>query len=267
MSEKEEPKEAEEILDEQIRTSFREYERSNQGTFLSAFTAGLEIGFSVFLMGVLYVYWKDLVPQNALHLIVSTGYPIGFMFVIIGRSELFTEHTSLAILPVLNGEKSLKELLALWGLVITGNLIGGTLFAFFISWIGPEMGVISHEALLHMAANMLEPRWELLLGSAVLAGWLMGLLSWLASSSQDSISRISIVIMVTVIIGLGKLHHCIVGSVEVLAGLFVSDTISIGNYLHFLLFAIIGNTLGGALFVAILKYSQLKIHSGKVKTR
>lgn len=260
MADKEKPKEAEEILDQQIRTSFREYERSNRGTFLSAFTAGLEIGFSIFVMGVLYVFWKGLVPKEALHLLVVTGYPAGFIFVIIGRSELYTEQTSLALLPVLNGKKNLSELSALWGLVILGNLLGGAIFAFMVSWLGPEMNIISTESLLYLAEKMLQPRWELLLGSAVLAGWLMGLLSWLVSSSQESISRIFIVILVTVIIGMGSLHHCIVGSVEVLAGFFASDSIAFTDYLHFLLFSVLGNTIGGGIFVAVLKYSQLKIH-------
>jgi formate/nitrite transporter FocA (FNT family) len=41
----------------------------------------------------------------------------GFLFVILGRSELFTEHTTLAVLPVLDGRASLRQLGRLWGLI------------------------------------------------------------------------------------------------------------------------------------------------------
>lgn len=259
MSSDKEPKGHEEIMQEQIRTGFREYDKSNTGVFLSAFTAGLEIGFSILLMGALFTIYDGTANPANLKLILAAGYPLGFIFVIIGRSELFTEQTALAMLPVFNGKASIKELFGLWGLVIAGNLLGGCLFALFLTWIGPEMNIISRVAFIHMAESIINPRWEIILGSAVLAGWMMGLLGWLITSSQESISRIFIVILVTIIIGIGGLHHCIVGSVEILCGLFVSDSITIGDYLLFLVFAVLGNTIGGAFFVSTLKYSQLKM--------
>lgn len=259
MSSEEEPLEHEDIIKRQIRTGFREYERSDLGVFLSAFTAGLEIGFSILFMGVLYQMWHESTTENILHLITAIGYPLGFIFVIIGRSELFTEQTALAMLPVFNGNATVKELFSLWGFVIAGNLVGGLLFSFFITWIGPEMKMISADTFVHLAKKVIHPRWDIILGSAVLAGWMMGLLGWLITSSKESISHIVIVILITVIIGIGGLHHSIVGSVEVLCGLMVSDAITIYDYLRFLAFAVLGNIIGGAFFVSTLKYSQLKV--------
>jgi len=48
------PKQIDEILNEQIETALREHNRSNQDLFLSSISAGLEIGFSVFLMASIY---------------------------------------------------------------------------------------------------------------------------------------------------------------------------------------------------------------------
>lgn len=259
MAENDNPKEHDEIVEDQIKMGFRDYERSNLGLSLNAFTAGLEIGFSVMLMGILHAMFHSRVDPELLHLIISIGYPLGFIFVIIGRSELFTEQTALAILPVLNGKASIKELLRLWGFVILGNLVGGLLFALFITWIGPESGRIPAESFEHIAKVMVEPNWKITLGSAVLAGWMMGLLGWLISSVRESISHIVIVIFITLIIGVGGLHHCIVGNIEVLSGLLVGDSITLYDYLEFLIFAIIGNTIGGAFFVSVLKYSQMKV--------
>lgn len=258
MSKQDQPKEHDEIIEEQSNAGFQEYKRSNLEISLSAFTAGLEIGFSVMLMGILYHIFENRVDQQLLHLIVAMGYPLGFIFVIIGRSQLFTEQTALAMIPVLNGKASVKELFGLWGFVILGNLIGGLLFSVFITWIGTESGSIPAEAFEHIAQNMIEPRWEITLGSAILAGWMMGLLGWLLSSSQESISRIVIVVLITVIIGIGGLHHCIVGSVEVICGMLVSDAISITDYFRFLFFAVLGNIVGGSIFVSVLKFSQTR---------
>jgi formate/nitrite transporter FocA (FNT family) len=191
---------------------------------MSALTAGLEIGFSVLLMGVLYTVFAPHFDEKVLHLVYSFGYPLGFLFVILGRSQLFTEQTALAIMPVLNGKVGFGELMRLWSVVFIGNVIGGSLIALFISWIGPQRGIISPEAFTTFSENLTEPKWFVILGSATLAGWMMGLLGWLVSSAQETISRMLIVGFITLIIGFGSLHHCIVGSVELVCAMFIKQS-------------------------------------------
>jgi formate/nitrite transporter FocA (FNT family) len=82
---------------------------------------------------------------------------------------------------------------------------------------------------------------------------------WLVTSSQDTLSRIFVIILVTSIIGLAGLHHCIVGSIEVFAGLISDNRIPYMDYLKFQVWATIGNVFGGGLFVAILKYSNVRM--------
>lgn len=251
------PKEGEQILKEQIRTALTEYRRHNKSLFISAFSAGLEVGFSLLLMGTLYTMFSDELTESSMELALAFAYPIGFIFVILGRSELFTEHTTLAVLPVLNRTVSVRTLAELWLIIFVGNLMGGYLFSFILVKIGPSMGMVSADALLHIAEKMIRYNWWLTLSSGVFAGWLMGLLSWLITSSRDTISRILVVILVTTVIGLGGLHHSIVGSIEVFAGLISSESIKIGDYVHFQLWATIGNIIGGTVFVAVTKYGQL----------
>ncbi|UXP31691.1 formate/nitrite transporter family protein [Reichenbachiella agarivorans] len=253
------PKEVKEILEEQIETSLKEFNRSNIGLFMSAFTAGLEIGFSVLFMGtMLTLFGQDLSP-NVMKLVLALCYPIGFIFVIIGRSELFTEHTALAILPVLRGAVRLRAIFLLWGLVYSGNLLGGFLFSILIAKIGPAVGFIEPSAFHDLAYHLVSYDWDVILLSALLAGWMMGLLGWLVTSSQETISRILVITMVTAIIGVAGLHHCIVGSIEVFTGMITSPDIHFTDYLHFQLWATLGNTLGGTFFVAILKFSHVRL--------
>ena len=254
------PKDVAEILDEQIDTGLKEFKRSNSGLFISAFAGGLEIGFSLLFMSTIFTLFAgDLSPQ-ALKLSLALCYPIGFIFVIIGRSELYTEHTALAILPVLSGSVKLKELFVLWGLVYSGNLIGGYLFSLIISYIGPIVGFVEPEALYHIAHELVDFDWHVIFLSALLAGWMMGLLGWLVTSSQETISRIIVIIFVTFIIGLTGLHHCIVGSIEVFSGWISSPDIGLDDYLKFQVWASLGNTIGGAFFVAILKYGHASVN-------
>lgn len=256
MADNSKPKEHDAILKDQLKMGFREYRRSNISLFLSAISAGLELGFSVLLMGILYTLFQPEVSASSLTLIVALGYPIGFVFVIIGRSELFTEETSLAMIPVLNGKVPLQELFRVWGTVITGNLLGGALIGLLITWIGIEHEIITAETFYHLGTTAVKGTSAVIFGSAVLAGWMMGLLGWLHSAVQDAMSRIVVVVVVTMIIGLADLHHCILGSAKVMMAWFSGGPIPASEYLQFMAFSVAGNISGGAFFVAMLKYGQ-----------
>nr|WKN37537.1 formate/nitrite transporter family protein [Tunicatimonas sp. TK19036] len=255
--ENDQPKAGNTILKEQIQMALIEYRRHNKALFFSSFSGGLEIGFSLLLMGVLYTMFQGHLSEPGLEFALAFAYPIGFIFVILGRSELFTEHTTLAVLPVLNRSVRISHLLELWGVIFIGNLLGGYLFAFLLTRMGTAMELISVDAFVHLAEKMLRFNWWITLGSAIFAGWLMGLLSWLNSSSRETISRIFIIILVTATIGLAGLHHSIVGSIEVFAGFISSPEIALSDYLFFQLWATLGNIIGGTVFVAIVKYSHL----------
>ncbi|MEM6845046.1 MAG: formate/nitrite transporter family protein [Bacteroidota bacterium] len=257
VNQRSQPKEGEQILKEQVQMALTEYRRHNKALFFSSFSGGLEVGFSLLLMGLLYTMFHGQMTKAGLDFALAFAYPIGFIFVILGRSELFTEHTTLAVLPVLNRSVSIRRLLELWTLIFVGNLLGGYVFALLTSQMAPAMGIISIEAFEHLAEKMLKYNWWITLGSAIFAGWLMGLLSWLNSSSQDTISRIFIIVLVTATIGLAGLHHSIVGSIEVFTGFLVSSKVTFGDYLFFQLWATLGNIIGGTVFVAVVKYSHL----------
>ncbi|MEM1216871.1 MAG: formate/nitrite transporter family protein [Bacteroidota bacterium] len=251
------PKSIKEILQEQIETGLHEYNRPKGSLLLSAFNAGLEIGFSVLLMGVIYTLFKGEMSKASLTMAIAFSYPIGFLFVIIGRSELFTEHTNVALHPVLNGDKSIGQLLYLWGTILLGNVIGGACIGAFLTWMGPAMKIIDVEAFTYLAKKMTKHEPLVMLGSALLAGWMMGLLSWLLSAAKETVSRIIMVIVITTVIGIGGLHHCIVGSVELFCGWLLNPGLGAGKALLTLGIAIVGNVIGGAFFVATLKYGNV----------
>ena len=251
------PKEINEILEEQIETAMHEHNRSGQDLFLSAISAGLEIGFSVFLMATIYTLFHGIVHPSLLHVLLAFAYPLGFIFVIIGKSELFTEHTTLAVIPVLNKNATIKSLLVLWGIIYAGNLIGGYIFGYILSILPAELEVIEYDAFEVLAEVLIKYPWHIILLSGTLAGWLMGLLSWLITSSQETISRILIIALITTVIGIGGLHHAIVGSIEVFTAMLTSKSVSIEDYLHVQLWATIGNIIGGVVFVAFVKFSHV----------
>ena len=243
-----------EILKQQIIEGQETYDRSSSSILLSSLTAGLEIGFSYLMLCAVFYFFTDKVSEETVFKIIAFVYPIGFILVILGQSILFTEQTSLLSLPVLNKKRSLGSLIKLWGLVVIGNLMGGYLMSFLMVWIGPESEIFTLDSIEKIAVHVTKAESFVIFISAILAGWLMGLLSWLLTSSQDTMSRIIIIYIVTAVMAFTGLHHSIIGNVEVFAGLISSPNITLADYVSFESLALIGNAVGGAVFVALLKY-------------
>lgn len=244
-----------EILEEELKMGRMELDRQWSGTAMSALVAGLEVGFSVLVMGVFMTLMPE--PDGVLRkLLVAAAYALGFVFVILGRSELFTEHTALSMLPVLARRATLADLGRQWLVVYGANIAGAVAIAAALAGIAPALGVVEPAAFGEIAHNLVDhPGW-VMFGSAVLAGWLMGLVSWLVTASRETVSQIAVVFLVTGTIGLAGLHHCILGTVEVLCGVFAGQGATLGGWLRFLLYATLGNIVGGGFFVALLKYAH-----------
>ncbi len=243
-----------EILREQLSHAQDTYNKSPQSILLSSLTAGLEIGFSYLMICTLFYFLTGKLAEDTVFKMIAFVYPLGFILVVLGQSILFTEQTALLTLPVLNKKRSVPSLLKIWGLVISGNLIGGYLIALVLLWLGPSLHLFDLTVVEKIAKHVLDFNVGVIFSSAILAGWLMGLLSWLLASARDTISRIVIIFLITAVMAFTGLHHSIIGSVEIFAGMLSSPDISLGNYLTFQGTALLGNAFGGAIFVALLKY-------------
>lgn len=247
-----------EILREEIQQGVIEINRSSSGLLISGLSAGLDVSFSLLLTTVMFTLTLNDGNSELLRsLLMANAYSVGFIFVVLGRSELFTEHTTLAVLPVLNGRSQLRSLLRLWSLVYIGNLAGAALFSLLIVLVGPAYDIIRPEAFANAMHHNIGHEWWAITLAAVLAGWMMGLLSWLVTASRDTISQIAIVWLITASIGLAGLPHCIAGTAEVLSGVFSGQGATLVDYGCFLLWTTVGNIIGGVIFVAIIKYSHV----------
>ncbi|SHF50177.1 Formate/nitrite transporter FocA, FNT family [Salegentibacter echinorum] len=251
-----------EILKDQIIEGQEIYDRSSGSIFLSSFSAGLEIGFTYLLLCTLFYFLTGIVAEKVIFKMLAFVYPFGFLMVVLGQSILFTEQTSLLSLPVLNKKQSIWNLLKLWGVVILGNLIGGYLMALVLIWIGPKLHIFDMQTVEKIAVHVTDADSFTIFISAILAGWLMGLLSWLITSFKDSVSRILVIFGITATMSFTGLHHSIIGNIEVFAGLISTPKVVLSDYLTFQSLALFGNAVGGAVFVALLKYRAFIVNIG-----
>ncbi len=191
-------------------------------------------------------------------------YPIGFIFVILGRYPLYTENTLTPVTLALTRFSSLRDLLRIWGFSYLPNLVGASVFALILAATN-IMRPDTAEVALHMGEHLLEAPWADAFFRAVLAGWLLAGLVWLVHAAHDTVSRLLLIWLVIYLQVSAELYHCIVGSVKALYVVFRGDA-SFSAYLgDFLVPVTLGNTVGGVVFVAVLNWAQFSSDKGHGK--
>lgn len=112
-----------------------ELRRPAQALAWSGLAAGLSMGFSFVAEALLMAHLPDR-PWRPL--ISRAGYSLGFLIVVLGRQQLFTENTLTGILPLLLRKEAtmLARVGKLWGIVLLTNLLGTYFFALTIGRTG-----------------------------------------------------------------------------------------------------------------------------------
>jgi formate/nitrite transporter FocA (FNT family) len=241
------------------REGAEELKRPTAALAWSALAAGLSMGFSLVSEGLI----QSMLPDAPWRPLLSEfGYSVGFLIVILGRQQLFTENTLTVILPLFRewNTATVKNVCRLWLVVLAGNLLGTLVFAWFIGHtavfddaLQQVFATIGHEA---MRAGFLTTMLR-----AIFAGWLIALMIWLLPFAESG--RVIVIILLTFLIGIGGFPHIVAGAVEVLymatTGAATWST-CIGGYM---LPTLLGNILGGVALVAMLNHAQVVAGGGQ----
>lgn len=244
-----------EILRRESEAALKELERDVRAVTLSAFTAGLNLSFGALLM-VMALTMHDFGSDLTKQLTLAGLSTVGFIIVMIGQTELFTAHATMSVFPLLAGETTARRVASRWSAMLGANLLGTAVFSALVAVLGPRLGIATPEAIGSLASALTGHSWPVVLGSAILAGWLMGLATWLSRAGRDTAGQILAIVLVTGAIGVGPLHHVVLGSTEILTAIFAGTTTAWSDYFHVTVWAALGNVVGGALFVAVLNYGQ-----------
>ncbi len=230
-----------------------ELERSFSGLAWSGLAAGLSIGFSFLTRATLRAHLPDT-PWSPL--IAGFGYSVGFLIVILGRQQLFTETTLTAVIPVFTrpGRRSLLRALRVWAIVLTANLVATWVFA-GISAVPEVFPPATVQAMTALSAHtMAGPFWHTALTGGS-AGWLIGLMVWLLPSARAG--RALIIILLTYVIAICQFPHIIAGSVEAAFAVFTGHATLSDYALRFLVPTFLGNAVGGTILAALLNHAPL----------
>jgi len=239
-----------------IHEGLEQFKRNQVSLLLSSLAAGLNVAFSAMAVAIAYAVAMPMENPLVSKFLVALVYPLGFIICIMSGAKLFTEHTATALYPVLDGQAKLSKLFKLWGIVLSGNLVGATVSAFLLTIALPV--IKAKEGFLLLGHHLVDPTSEQLLISAILAGWLMAQGGWLVMASTSTLAQMMGIYIVTFIIGLAGFHHSIAGTAEMMAALFMGNEFTLFQTGRFILISVLGNLLGGSIFVGVLNYAHIR---------
>jgi formate/nitrite transporter FocA (FNT family) len=248
---------AAEIYAAAVQVGEDELKRSSTGLALSGLAAGLGMGLTGLGSAAIGAEVGD---GAAHHLLTTLLYPLGFITVIVGRAQLFTENTLFPVILVLDRRRHLRNTLRLWTIVFSANVVGALLFALLMIKAGavpPEVA----RALIRLGTQTVQGSVGHLFWAGVAGGWIIALVAWLVTASRLTIGQIALIYLMTFVVGAASLAHCIAGSTEALSAVLAGQ-VSAGTYLVWLLAATAGNTAGGVIMVSLLNYGQV-VGSGR----
>lgn len=219
----------------------------------SGFAAGISMGFSMAAEGALRAH----LPQTEWStLVAKLGYVAGFLIVILGRQQLFTEQTLTAILPLLSKDRpdgTIQNVARLWSVVLVSNLLGAALFAAAAAWT-PMFDENVRAQFSALGAAALAPDALTTAFNAVPAGFLIAMMVWLLPGAGAA--RIWIVIIVAYLVGIFGSAHVIAGTIDCLYVVFRGEHGWLEYVGRYLLPAFIGNSIAGVGLVATLAHAQ-----------
>lgn len=236
------------------KEGLEELQRPLSSLWWSGVAAGLGISVSVFAEGLLHMHLPDT-PWRPV--IENFGYCMGFLLVILGRLQLFTENTITVVLPLVAtySHRRLLWIARLWGVVLLANL-AGTLFVAALATFGEVSTGPQLAAALEISRHALDKTALETFLHAVPAGFLVASLVWMLPSARGT--EFFVIVAVTYVIALGDFAHVVAGSTEAFL-LLLSGEIGVWKCVGgFLLPALAGNIVGGTVLFSLLAYGQVR---------
>ncbi len=215
--------------------------------------SGVAAGFAITLTFLLYASLHG--AFDGAPVLSQLLYPLGFVYIILGGYQLYTENTLPPVTLVLERLASLPALLRVFVLVLVGNFVGAGLGAVVLAYTGvftPEAA----DAAVFIGETGVETAWWDLFFKALFAGLIVAGVVWMDFSAGDTVTRFLLIYMAFLAIPVAGLYHVVVSFTELLyLGLVTDYSVAVGLW-EFLTPVLLGNTLGGILLVTVVNYFQ-----------
>ena len=242
---------AEQIYTRVESDAAEELERCTRQLVFSGLGAGLVMGLS----GVGVAIARASLGAGPDALVPWLLYPLGFIVVIVGRQQLFTENTLSPVTLVLRRRSRLLATLRLWAVVALSNLVGALAVATLIATTTATSAEVDQQVAA-LGVETVDQSGTAIFFTAVVGGWIIALMTWMVTAANTTSAQLFIIVVMTFVVGAGHFTHSIAGAAEAFVAAMVGD-VPVGLLLGWLGLALVGNTVGGVVMVALFNYGQV----------
>lgn len=253
--------EAPEIIEDASRIGLRRLERPLLGDAITSFIGGLSVCFGAVAMAAAAASVGGSLADSSMSLLIGAlAFPVGFVILLVGKSELFTENFLLPVTGVLENRGTLRQLSALWSVSLSGNLLGALVFALLISR-GDVLAPAPVAELRALAEHKMDYDFLTAFLKALFAGWLMTVLTWLLIAGEGMGARLFMIWIIGTLIVLGQFNHVIISGAEIFMAMLFGAPITPSEWFtRNFIPALTGNMAGGLIFETLLQYVQARYH-------
>ena len=241
--------------DTQLQSAFRQsvedgrirLSRSWPNLLSTGFVGGIDIG-----MGILALLVVE--AETGSRVLGALAFGIGFVALMLGRSELFTENFLVPVATVVSRQSSLRSLVRLWGGTAVANLVGGFLVTSLIMGALPRLeSTAIHTARFYPDLGIGWTSFAL----GMVGGVVITVMTWMERGSSTEFGRIVAAVSAGFLLAASPLNHVIVVSLEMFAALQVGAPFGYADWAGTAAWAALANLTGGLLLVTVLRLVQV----------
>ncbi|MEI8275111.1 MAG: formate/nitrite transporter family protein [Hyphomicrobiales bacterium] len=219
----------------------------------SGVAAGLSISFSLLAQAILQAHLPDTEWRP---LVVGLGYCVGFLIVVLGNQQLFTESTITVVLPFLKDTswRNFWRVCRLWTIVLAANMAGtfvAALFCTFTPVLKPEFLA----GMVEVSRHLTEMSWPTMLLAGVSSGFIIAAMVWMIPTAETA--KFAVIALMTYLIAIGGFTHIVTGSLEAYMLVFAGEWLWWQMIVQFMVPVLIGNIIGGTALFAVISYAQV----------
>jgi formate/nitrite transporter FocA (FNT family) len=235
------------------RLGDEEMARPATSLWWSGVAAGLSISFSLLAQAILQTHLPD---QAWRPLVASFGYCVGFLMVVLGNQQLFTESTITVVLPVFKdfSWRNVWRMGRLWAIVLVANFTGTLLAAIFCSYTPVLPAGLLHE-MQNISRDLLGLGWWQMAFRGVSSGFLIAAMVWMIPSAESA--KFVVITLMTYLIAIGGFTHIVAGSMEANILVLHGDWEWWRMLGQFFVPVLLGNIVGGTALFALISYAQV----------
>lgn len=224
----------------------------------TGFIAGVTIIFGIVALAVTHSLALELGPGPA-ELLGALAFSIGLVFLVVGRTELFSENFFGPVAAAVSGDRAgrSRALGELWALTLISNLVGGAVLAALLT-IDGALPDGAPDTLRAIAEETAKQGALSTVARAVAAGALLTLLSYMLHACDSIRSRISVTVMVGFFVAVGPFDHVVVSALHLLFGVWFGGAVTYADVGENVVLATAGNVAGGLLLITLTHTAQVK---------